>query len=73
MFCVPARGIGHRHRSSVKDDETIPTVSCDYAYMSDNGSLDTILILVVRACTTKAHAATAISKTGVDQYAVRFL
>ena len=26
----------------MKDDETVPTVSCDYAYMSDTGSRDKI-------------------------------
>ena len=55
-----------------KDDETIPTVSCDYAYMSDSDSPDTIRILVIRNQTTKAYAATAICKTGVAQYAVQF-
>ena len=67
------RGIGRQHQSSVKVDGTIPTVSCNYAFMSGDGSPDTIPILVVRDCTTKAYAATAISKTGVDQYAHQFI
>ena len=43
--------------------------ACDYAYMSGT---DSIPILVTRDRTTKAYAATAISKTGVDQDAVPF-
>ena len=53
-----------------KDDETIPLVSCDYAYRSDHDSLDAMPIPVIRDCFLKAYASSAISKTGVDQYAV---
>ena len=56
----------------MKDDETIPTVSCYYVYMSDNASPDTIPILVIRDRTTTPCAAAGISKTGVDQNAVQF-
>ena len=47
----------------MKDDEAIPTVSC--ACMSGSESRDT------RDRTKKAYAATVISRTGVDQYAVQ--
>ena len=66
--CVSARAIRHPHPSSVKDDETIPADICDYAYMIDNGSPDTIPILAIRDRTTTA----AISKTGVILYAVQY-
>ena len=35
--CVSTRGIGHQHRSSVKDDDTIPTLSCDCVFICDTG------------------------------------
>ena len=40
--------------------------------MGDTGSPDMKPILVSRDRTTKAYAAAAISKAGVDQYAVQF-
>ena len=40
--------------------------------MSDNGISDAISILLTRDRTTKANAATVISKTSVDQYALQF-
>ena len=48
----------------MKDDETIPTVSCYCVYMSP--------VLVVRDRTTKAYAARTVSKAGVDQCAMQF-
>ena len=59
-------------RMSVQDDEATPRVSCDSAYMSDIGTLDTIPMLVIRDRTMKAYAATVFSWTGADQYAVQF-
>ena len=56
----------------MEDDEAIPSVSCDHAYMTVDGSLDTIPHLLIRAHTTTACAATTFSKTGVHQHAVQF-
>ena len=36
-YCVTARGIGHQHRSSVKYDETKPTVSRESRHDTDFG------------------------------------
>ena len=71
-FCAAVRGIGHQHRSSVEDDEAIPSVSCDHACMGVDVSLDTIPHLLIRGHTTTANAATTFFKTGVHQHAVQF-
>ena len=61
--------IGQQHRASERNDESVPAVSCAHAYITDSGP-GTMPILVMRDCTTKAHA---ISKTGCVLYATQFV
>ena len=66
-YCVLVCGIGHQHRSSVKDGETTPTVCCDSACMSDHGSPDSG---GSRPYNRGTHITTSIQTTDVDHNAV---
>ena len=72
--CVSARGVGQQHRTRGPDGDTaVSLVVADYAYMADEGSSDTLPILVLRDRITKSYGATAVQRTGTDSYALQFL
>ena len=72
--CVEARGIGEQHRArEAADEETsLPTISSDYAYLTDEGKSDTLPIIVLKDRVTKRYGASALPATGENPYSVQF-
>ena len=72
--CVLARGIGTQHRTGhEEEEEAIPTVSSDYAYMGEEQHEERLLpIVVMRDRRTKMYAASFVPRKGVEPFACKF-
>ena len=76
-YCVEGRGREFGHHRVVRDQSTTPTVSFDYAFISDNGDIETqeayeaagesaVKLLVVRDDKSKAIFGHIVPKKGID-------
>ena len=75
--CVAGRGVGQQHRTreeEARSQDGLPTIACDYTYMTVNGVEDERAkpILVIKDSKTWSVAATFVDQKGPTTYAVKY-
>lgn len=75
--CVAGRGVGQQHRTreeEARSQDGLPTIACDYTYMTANGEEDERAkpILVIKDSKTWSVAATFVDQKGPTTYAVKY-
>ena len=72
-LCVMGSAQSNPHRKGEKEEQAIPVVSIDYAYMEDKSEDRGMPILVMKDRKSKSIAANVVPEKGVNQYAIKRL
>ena len=77
-YCVMGRGVSMQHRKIDKSEETIPTISIDYAFLNqkqevENEERSGMPILAIKDRKTGMMQSRVVPSKGNDKYAIKRL